>query len=80
MEGPRSREDQEHNVELKLPNPDGDLCKTVLSKAICAANESIKQLVQPRLKEVRKATYQVLTPQQFAVRKRAAEHGVMATR
>ena len=36
--------DQEHNVEINLPDPDGYLSKTVLSNAIRAANESIEQL------------------------------------
>ena len=63
-----------------MPDPGGDLSKTVPSKAIRAANESIEQLVKPKLKEVRKAPYQVLTPaQRFAVGKRVAEHGVTAT-
>ena len=50
------------------------------SKAIRAANESIEQLLEPKLKGVRKTPYLVLTPaQRFAVGKRAAEHGVTAT-
>ena len=63
-----------------MPDPDGDLSKLVPWKAIRAANESIEQLVKPKLKEVRKIPYEVLTPtQQFAVGKRTAEHGVTAT-
>ena len=72
--------DQERNVEIKSPDPDGDLSKTVPLKAIHAANESIEQLVESKLEEVRKARYQVLTPAQwFAVGKRVVEHGVTAT-
>ena len=74
------RKDQEDNVEIKFPDPDGDLSKTVPSKAIRAANKSIEQLLEPKLKGVRKTPYLVLTPaQRFAVGKRAAEHGVTAT-
>ena len=64
------RKDQEDNVEIKFPDPDGDLSKTVPSKAIYAANELIEQLLEPKLKGVRKMPYLVLTPaQRFAVGK-----------
>ena len=53
------RKDQEDNVEIKFPDPDGDLSKTVPSKAIRAANESIEQLLKPKLKGVRKTPYLV---------------------
>ena len=41
-------QDQEHNVEIKLPDPDGDLNKMVPSKAIRAPDESNEQLVEPK--------------------------------
>ena len=72
--------DQEDSIERKLPDPDGNLSKSIPSKAIRAANESIEQLLELKSKGVRKTPYLVLTPaQRFAVGKRAAEHGVMAT-
>lgn len=75
-----NRKNQEDNAEIKFSDPDGDLSKTIPSKAIRVANKSIEQLLEPKLKGVRKAPYLVLTPaQRFAVGKRVALHGVMAT-
>ena len=47
---------------LKFPDLDGDLSKTFPLKAIRAANESIKKLLEPKLKGVRKTPYFILIP------------------
>ena len=74
------RKHQEDSTERKLPDADGNLSKTVPSKAIRAANESIKQLPELKLKGIGKTFYLVLTPaQRFTVGIRAAKRGIMAT-
>ena len=56
------RKDQEDSTERKLPDPDGNLSKTIPSKAIRVANESIKQLLELKSKGIVKTSYLVLTP------------------
>ena len=76
-----NKKEQEDNIETKISRSRWRFKQNHLFiKAIHAANESIQQLLEPKLKGVRKTPYLILTPtQRLAVGKRAAEHGVMAT-
>jgi len=76
---PATEKDKVDTEMAELPDPNGDLSKIVPSSAIRAANESVRELLREK-RGARKAPYSILTPaQRYAIGKRAAEHGVMAT-